>query len=138
VVLMGSSIFGMLIAGVIFANNAEYYDCVTPDEIIIQSGYFDYQRHFAWDDLESVRAWCWTAKPRGGRSYQGATLTLASRNGEQIPFGLVNGGEVLTREYQMLRAVLKNRSYGYYVNSTVTPSSCPPSLYPLLWYWRNE
>jgi hypothetical protein len=133
-----SSVLGLLISGVIFCEGAAHYFCLSPESIVFQSGYPGRPRTLTWDNLTSVRAWCWTAKPRGGRSYQGSTLTLLFMDGKEIPFGLVDGGQFLMQDYEQIRKVLKGKNYDYYVNSSVNPNSCPPELYPLLWNWRRE
>jgi hypothetical protein len=136
--LIVSSILGLLISGAIFLDNAAHFFCLTPTSIVIQSGYLDTPRTLTWDDVNTVRAWCWTARPRGGRPYRGSTLTLLFTDGEALPFGLVDGGRILTQDYEQIRKSLGGKNYRYYVNSTVGPESCPPELYPLLWYWQSN
>ena len=136
--MMTSSILGLLISGVIFLDGAMHFFCLTPINIVIQSGYLDRPRTLTWDDLSAVRAWCWIARPRGGRSYQGSTLTLLFTDGREIPFGLVDGGQILLQDYAKIREVLLGKNYDYYVNSTVNQNLCPSEFYPLLWNWRRE
>jgi hypothetical protein len=136
--MMISSILGLLISGVIFLDGAMHFFCLTPTNIVILSGYRDRPHMLTWDDLSAVRAWCWITNPRGGRSYQGSTLTLLFTDGREIPFGLVDGGQILLQDYENIRRVLQGKNYGYYVNSTVNPNLCPSALYPLLWNWRRE
>jgi hypothetical protein len=137
-VIIASSCLGLLIGGMIFFEGAAHHFCMSPTSIVIQSGYPGRTDTLTWGDLSSVKAWCWTARPRGGRPYQGSTLTLSFRDGEEIPLGLVDGGRILMQDYDQLRKVLKGKSYDYYVNSTVNTSLCPTELYPLLWNWRRE
>jgi hypothetical protein len=136
--LIISSILGLLISGTIFLENAAHFFCLTPNYIVIRSGYFDTPRTFTWDDISTVRAWCWTARPRGGRPYLGSTLTLLLTDGEALPIGLVDRGRILMQDYEQIRKSLEGEKYRYYVNSTVNPESCPSELYPLLWYWQGQ
>jgi hypothetical protein len=133
------SICGILVAEAMLINIIDYtYFCATPTNIVIRSGYFDTPRAFTWEDVKVVHAWCWTARPRNAKSYQGGTLGLSLSDGEEIPLGLVDGGRILLKDYEMIRRSLENKNYRYYTDSSVRPDSCPPELFPLLRDWRNE
>jgi hypothetical protein len=127
------SIFGLLLAGAIFVDEFEHYSCLTPTNIVVRSGYFDTPHNLTWNELKSVRAWCWTA--RGG--YLGGTLTLSLLDGENIPIGLGSGHRILMSNYKMIRQTLSNKNYIYYADPSVNSGSCPPELYPLLKNWEN-
>jgi hypothetical protein len=135
--LIALSTFGVLAAAAMLINSASFYFCATPSNVIIRSGYLDTPRSFAWGDVKGVHAWCWTANPRNGTPYQGATLKLSFSDGEEIPFGLVDGGRILMNDYKMIRQSLKNKNYSYDTDSSVAADSCPPALYPLLSNWQT-
>jgi hypothetical protein len=133
--LLAMGIFGALAIGS-YANEFESYYCLTPAEIIIRPGILHNRIHLAWDDVEAVSAWCWTATPRGGPSYLGASLRLSFDNGEQLTVGLVSGGRVLMQDYVSIRQALHGKNYAYHAEATVSPGSCPTELYPVLQSWR--
>jgi hypothetical protein len=124
---------GLLVAAAIFYNEVYSYSCATPTDIVIRSNYFDTPRHFTWDDIDTVHAWCWKAK--GGRN---GTLRLSLSDGEDLPFGLVDGSKILIDDYRMLRKSLAGKNYRYETDSSVNPTLCPAELYPLLKDWRIE
>lgn len=122
----------------LYVNSAKHYFCLTPTEIITRFGYLDAPRRQSWQDVQAVYAWCWTTKPRYLKPYLGGSIRLALSNGTAMQIELSYGGEVDAYDYQKIKGALRGHSYSYYVNATVTPESCPPKLYPLLWFWPSR
>ena len=131
------SVCGVFIGGALFVNNADFYYCLTPTDIVIRAGYFDTPKELTWSDVNTVWAWCSTERPPKGAPYKGATLKLSFTDGENLLIGLVSGAQVLMQDDENIKNALKNKNYQYYVNSTVNPETCPSGLYPLLWNWRS-
>jgi hypothetical protein len=126
------SMFGILVSGAVFVNDAEFYYCLTPTNVIIRSGYVRAPKQLTWNDVNIVRAWCSTERPPKGAPYKAATLKLSFTDGEDLLIGLVSGAQVLMQDDENIKKALKNKDYRYYVNSTVNPEICPSGLYPLL------
>lgn len=130
--LAALSLVGLLASTASYINDIDYYFCVTPANIVIRSGYLETPVIETWKNVISLDAWCWTSTPRYGSPYKGATIKISFDDGEQIPFGLFDGPQFLSEDYQMLRRALDNTTYRYETDSSVTPDSCPSSVYPLL------
>jgi len=131
------SAFGVLLSGAAFINDAKFYYCLTPTNIVVRSGFFDTPRQLTWGDVNTVQAWCSTVTPPKAAPYKAATLKLSFINGKDLLIGMTSGGEVSMQDDENIKKALADKDYQYYVNSTVNPDSCPSGLYPVLWNWRN-
>lgn len=137
-ILIILSALGTGIAAAFIYNDANHYYCLGPSGVVTRAGYLANPRHLAWDDIRVVYGWCKTVRPRNQTPYKGAALTLEFDDGEKIQYGMTYGGEILTRDNALLKNLLHDRNYQYYVNSSVTPASCPPGLFPVLWAWHAD
>jgi hypothetical protein len=68
----------------------------------------------------------------------GGSINLELEGGIELPVNLRADNGTLSPNYRMVKNALTGKTYQYYVNATVTPMTCPPNLYALLWNWPRD
>lgn len=122
---------GSALSADMYIRSISYY-CLTPDEIVVQTGNVRSPRTYTWNEVREIHGWCWTNNGKGG-PFLGGSVDLILEGGPNLSVNLLdNRGAV-----RMVKSALKRKNYQYYVNSTVTPDACPHDLYPLLWSWAD-
>jgi hypothetical protein len=117
-----------------YFDGVENYFCITPTNIVVHAGIFAVPKTYNWNDITSVTSKCYAFKRSRGRS---GALGLTFGDGQEVPFGLVNGSQILMTDYDKVRTLLKSLNYRYQISSSVTPDQCPPELYPLFRNWSS-
>jgi hypothetical protein len=133
------SLAGVVIGSVLIDNGVNYFFCLTPTRIIVRSGIFTQPVNATWSDVSIVSAWCETERLRAASpAYQYSMLKLVLRDGKSLVVPLGSDGQVRFDDRDAIERALLGQDYRFYVNDTVTPSTCPSGLFEYLWNWRRN
>jgi hypothetical protein len=124
---------GSALSAHLYIRSVSYYYCLTPDKIVVRTGYIAGPHAYTWDDVKEVHGQCWTNNLKGG-PFLGGSINLLLEGGSELSINLLDKHGTAG----MVKSALRGKTYRYFVNSTVTPDTCPHEVYRLLWNWPND
>ena len=128
---------GSIISSYLYIRSISSYYCLTPDDIVVRTSYLDEVHNYRWNAVKEVHGICWTHDWKR-EHFLGGSVNLELEGGIELPVNLRADNGTVSPNYRMVKAALAGKAYQYYVNATVTPTACPPNLYPLLWNWPRD